>query len=248
MARPFVQHYDAIYADKDYDSDIAAFEGLAGPAALKGKRVLEIGAGTGNHSLRLAPKVANLVCLEVDPDFSEALAAKLSAAALPNVVRHACRLQELPAQDFDAAAAFFHVLNYIGPGELQSFFDALSQRLKPGAPFIADLWNGAAALHDPPLEELREKIAGAARVVQRIRPDLDRDRRMVTLNYDISLERDGTVQAFRERLVLFLWLREELAAMLGKAGFTDIAFQDFRSYREPATARSWRLWLRARRG
>jgi predicted O-methyltransferase YrrM len=247
MARPFVQHYDAIYADKDYDSDIAAFESLAEPISLTGKRLLEIGAGTGNHTLRLAPMVAELACLEIDPDFSEVLAAKLADAALPNVTRYACRLQELPARGFNAAAAFFHVLNYVGPGEMEEFLASLAARLEPGAPFVADLWNGAAALRDPPREERREKRAGAARVVQHIRPDLDRDRRMVTLNYEISVEGAGGTRSFRERLVLYLWLREELAALLRHAGFAEVDFFDYRSWREPATERSWRLWLRARR-
>lgn len=245
MPRPFVLHYDAIYADKDYGGDLEVLEAYAGP--LKGKRLLEIGAGTGNHTLRLAPKVAALACLEIDPDFSEVLADKLATAALPNVTRYACRLQELPAKEFDAAAAFFHVLNYIGPGEMETFLASLAARLRPGAPVVADLWNGAAALQDPPREERREKRSAAGNVTQHIRPELDRDRRMVTLNYDITLEKAGLAQSFRERLDLFLWLQEELATLLRKAGFTDVNFFDYRSWREPATDRSWRLWLRARR-
>ena len=245
MPRPFALHYDAIYADKEYGGDIEVLEAYAGPLAAK--RLLELGAGTGNHTLRLAPRVAALACLEIDPDFSEILAAKLAAAALPNVSRYACRLQELPASGFDAAAAFFHVLNYIGPGEMEIFIASLAGRLRSGASFVADLWNGAAALRDPPREERREKRSAAGRVTQHIRPELDRDRRMVTLNYDISLEKAAVTQTFRERLVLFLWLREELDTLLCKAGFTDVRFFDYRSWREPATDRSWRVWLLARR-
>jgi SAM-dependent methyltransferase len=245
MPRPFVQHYDAIYADKDYAGDLEVLEAYAGPLA--GKSLLELGAGTGNHTLRLAPRVASLACVEIDPDFYEVLALKLAAASLPNVTRYACRLQELPASGFDAAAAFFHVLNYIGPSEMEAFLASLAARLRPGAPVVADLWNGAAALLDPPREERREKRSAAGRVTQHIRPELDRDRRMVALDYDISLEKVGVTQSFRERLVLFLWLKEELAALLRKAGFADVRFFDYRSWREPATDRSWRLWLIARR-
>ena len=245
MPRPFVSHYDAIYADKDYGGDIEVLEAYAGPLA--GKNLLELGAGTGNHTLRLAPKVAALACLEIDPDFSEVLAGKLAAAALPNVTRYACRLQDLEARDFDAAVAFFHVLNYIGPGEMEAFIVSLAARLKSGAPFIADLWNGAAAMRDPPREETREKRSAAANVVQHIRPELDQNRRMVALNYDISLEEAGGTQSFRERLVLYLWLRDELAALLRHAGFSEVSYFDNRYWREPATDRSWRLWLRARR-
>jgi SAM-dependent methyltransferase len=245
MPRPFVQFYDSIYADKAYDSDITVFESFAGPLA--GKRLLEVGAGTGNHSVRLAPKVAELACLEIDPDFSEVLAAKLATMALPNVTRHACRLQELSASGFDAAAAFFHVLNYIGAGEMDAFLEALAARLNPGAPFVTDLWNGAAALCDPPREERREKRSGTVRVMQHIKPELDRDRRMVALNYDISLDQAGAAQSFQERLVLFLWLQDELAALLENAGFEDVRYFDYRSPHLRADAQSWRLWLCANR-
>ena len=62
-----------------------------------------------------------------------------------------------------------------------------------------------------------------------------------------SGERDGRTESIRESLTLHLWLREELASLLGAAGFREVSFQDFRDFREPATARSWRLWLCARR-
>jgi predicted O-methyltransferase YrrM len=245
MPRPFVEHYDAIYVDKDYGADIAAFEALANSIA--GKRVLEIGAGTGNHTVLLAPRVRELACLEIDADFSAVLAAKLESARLPNVTRYACPLEELPSYGFDAAAAFFHVLNYIAPEAMETFLASLAARLNSGAPFVADLWNGAAALRDPPREERREKRAGATRVLQHIRPRLDGARRMVTLDYAISLDGPDGAKSFAEQLQLHLWLQEELAQLLRKTGFSDVGFFDYRRPATPASDQSWRLWLRARR-
>jgi SAM-dependent methyltransferase len=227
MPRPFVEHYDAVYADKDYDADIAAFESLAGPLA--GRKVLEIGAGSGNHSLRLAARAARLVSVEIDPDFGEVLQRKGIACFIGP-------LQELPERQFDAAAAFFDVLNYVD--QMPAFLAALAERLKPGAPFVTDLWNAAAVAADPPRAEHRRKPGG---VEQKIRPEVHG--RNVTLHYRVRVGEER----FTERLALHLWFQEELRTMLEQAGFADIAYWDYRRYPAAAGAGSWKLWLRATR-
>ena len=246
MPRPFAQHYDAIYADKNYDRDIQVFEELAHAPWLADKRVLEIGAGTGNHTLRLSTKVGHLVSVETDADFAKVLSHKLSRGAPQNIAFFEGPVENLFEMGFDAAVAFFHVLNYINKEQSASFLNGLAYRLKPGACFIADLWNGAAALIDPPREEIREKEFGDKHVIQRIRPSLDVARRTVTLNYQIDIERGGlTEQSFSEQIALYLWERDELAIALTRAGFSNIMFWDYRQFPAPATPESWRLWLRA---
>lgn len=142
MPRPFATHYDALYADKDYGKDVADFRALLGDRPLSGLRLLEIGAGTGSHTVRLAPEVAELVSVEIDPDFAALLRARLASGAFPHVTTFAGRVEELPARPFDAAAAFFHVLNYVPRASMPGFLEAIARRLVPGAPFVADLWNG----------------------------------------------------------------------------------------------------------
>jgi len=248
VPRPFARRYDAIYADKDFGQDVTVFESLAGTAALAGKTVLEIGAGTGNHTLRLAQKVGKLVSVEIDADFAAVLRAKLAVCAPENLRFFDRPVESLSETGFDAAVAFFHVVNYVGPDSAASFLAALAARLKPGAHFVADLWNGSAALLDPPREEVRRKTAGTTQIVQHIRPRMDAARRTVTLNYEIALDEEDGREQFTECIELYLWLREELASALQQAGFSDVTFWDYRLF--PASARpdSWRLWLRAVRG
>lgn len=230
MPRPFVEHYDALYADKDYHADIDAFEALAG--ALRGRKLLEIGAGTGNHSQRLAAKAGRLVSVEIDPDFGEILRRK----SIPCFVGP---LSQLPESGFQAAAAFFHVLNYMGAEELPPFLAALAQRMTPGAPFVTDLWNADAVRLDPPRAERREKAGG---LVQEIRPEVDGER--VTLHYRIT----AGGKSFQERLELRLWSAGELSEMLAQAGFRDVTFRDYGDVRASATEKSWKMWLRAEKG
>src|SRR5262249_54272525 len=90
MPRPFARHYDAIYADKDYGRDLAALEALLEGRALRNGRLLELGAGTGNHTLRLAPRVGELASVEIDRDFAEVLSTKVAAAGARNVRVYSC--------------------------------------------------------------------------------------------------------------------------------------------------------------
>jgi SAM-dependent methyltransferase len=243
MARPFVQDYDLIYADKDYDKDIEAFQILAGMPSLTGTKVLEVGAGTGNHTVRLALKVGELVSVEVDSDFVEVLRGKIAAVGGKNTKVFDRPIEYLTESEFDAAGAFFHVLNYISPDRLESFFSALAGRLRSGARFVADAWNGAAVMLDPPREEIRRKTAGTTQIVQRIRPRTDVTRRRVSLDYEIDLESEGGTKKIIERIELYLWLREELQAVLQRVGFSDVAFWDYRLFPARARPESLRLWV-----
>lgn len=245
MARPFAQNYDVIYADKNYDNDIEVFEALAGATPLIDKKVIEIGAGTGNHTLRLALKVGELVSIETDADFAEILRVKLDGSAQQNIAFYDRPVENLPEMGFDAAVAFFHVVNYIGQQQLASFLSSLADRLKPGAYFVADLWNGAAAMIDPPREETRHKTVGDKYVTQHILPTVDAARRTVTLNYDIDIGGEGEIDKLTERIELYLWQREELVSALEQAGFSNVTFWDYKLFPQQPRPDSWRLWLRA---
>jgi len=245
MPRPFVQNYDLIFADKDYDKDIDVFEALEDTAPLLDKRVIEIGGGTGNHTLRLAPKVGQLVSVETDADFAQILRLKLASSGLRNVTLVDGPVENLGEMGFDAAAAFFHVLNYMGQTQLPAFLSGLADRLKTGACFVADVWNGAAAVLDPPRPEIRNKTVGTKLITQRIRPTLDAAQRTVTLNYEIDITGEGQVEKLTERIDLYLWQREELASALAQAGLSEVMFWDYRQFPQPARPDSWRLWLRA---
>ena len=245
MPRPFVQNYDVIYADKNYDQDIEVFESLVDAAPLIEKRVIEIGGGTGNHTVRLARKVGGLVSIETDADFAAILRQKLADRNLRNVTFFECPVENLAARGFDAAAAFFHVLNYLGPRQLTLFLDGLADRMKPEACFVADLWNGAVALLDPPRDEIRRKTVGNKEITQKIHPSLDAIRHTVTLNYEIAIVGGGEIEKFNERIDLYLWQGEELTAAFGQAGFSRVTFWDYGQFPQPAGPQSWRLWLRA---
>jgi predicted O-methyltransferase YrrM len=247
--RPFVEHYDRIFADKNYDKDVRDFVDLVGAERLKSARLLEIGSGTGQQTIRLADKVDTLLAVEIDPDFWNCLQLRLASAGLPNVHASSLRIEELTQSECaDCAAAFFHVLNYLDRRALVSFVDALCRLMKPGAVFVADLWHAEAALADPPRVERRSKQFEGTTTVVDISPQLDTQHLSVKLDYAVSIEMSGRLVQFTETLSLWLHRLPDLTRILHQAGFEDIEFWDYRRYPERVSNQSWRLWLRCRKG
>lgn len=245
MVRPFARHYDAIYADKDYDADIGVLSTLCNSGDLSESRVLEIGAGTGSHTIRLASRVKELVSVEIDPDFAALARRKIEAAGPIHVRFSSSPLDQLAEREFDGAAAFFHVLNYIGPDELLPFLKALSARLAPGAWFVTDMWNGDAVMRDPPRSETRNKTFGTTTIQQKITPAVDAAAGAVTLGYEIDIDQGGNIEHFAEALKLYIWPLSDVEEMLVEAGFSDVQFWDWRRFPAPAARDSWRVWMRA---
>ncbi|MBX9945508.1 MAG: class I SAM-dependent methyltransferase [Reyranella sp.] len=245
MVRPFARHYDSIYSDKDYDADLKVLSTLCGHRDMSDKRVLEIGAGTGSHTIRLAPRLKELVSLEIDPDFAELSRQKVEAAGITNVRLGSRPIEQLDDDKFDGAAAFFHVLNYVAPTHRSSFLGALAARLAPGAWFVTDLWNGDAVVRDPPRHETRNKTVGITAIRQEISPTVDLGLNTVTLAYDIDIRRCDGIEHFAEELKLYIWPLHDLEGMLLDAGFSNVQFWDCRRFPAAATRDSWRVWMRA---
>lgn len=240
--RPFARHYDTVYSDKDYGSDIAVLKALCGPANAVGEALLEIGAGTGSHTVRLASLFASVTAIEIDKEFAEV--ARLKVSNCSNV-----RLTTTPVAEiegtFQGVAAFFNVLNYISPTQMRPFLAAISARLQVGGWFLTDLWNGKAVLADPPRPETRLKQAGETVISQSITPTLNADANTVTLDYGVTITKGQSVEAFSERLKMYVWNLDELVDMLAEAGLAQVQFWDRRLFPAPATEGSWQVWLRA---
>jgi len=247
MPRPFAEHYDTIYADKDYATDVAVVLKATGLSKGTGARLLELGAGTGNHSRLLAREVDALVSVEIDADFAEVAEKKLAALDLRNIAFETRPLAEIPHQGFDGACALFHVLNYIPAAEMDDLARDLARRLKPGGIFVADIWNAEAVRNDPPKHEVRRKQVGEITVNQRIDPKVDALQNQVTLRYEIEISGEGRAVKLDEILKLEMWSQPELTRRFAEAGFRNIKYHDYARY--PAAARhdSWRLWMTAER-
>lgn len=238
--RPFVQHYDAIYNDKDYRFDTEILRGLV--KTLHRPAILEIGSGTGNQSLLLS-QWADVTAVETDADFTQIMQRKLSTQSIELFCGD---IGALAKDGFDGAAAYFHVVNYIHEqNALVHLLNEIARRLKPGAVFLFDMWHAECVLHDPPKPVIRAKSfdnhIGKGKVLQHIIPHMDVSARRISLDYNITVEYEqaSSPAPFTERIDLHLWRRDEIVDALAQAGFHDTQFFDARLYPQALSAQSW---------
>jgi SAM-dependent methyltransferase len=244
MINPFVASYDLLYADKDYRQDIQAFTSLTPNLDYKTSSLLEIGAGTGNQSCLLAPLFKAVTCCETNADFGMLLKKKLESQALRNVDVLETPIELVPAKPYDAAVAFFHVINYMDEIQLTAFLSGLAKNLKPGAPFVADLWHEEAVCLSPPRAETRQKCIDGRDITVEINPTFNKETKRVSLDYHVEITDSKDTLKFHERLNLHLWLKSELETRFHEAGFMELQFWDYRTFPQPLAPESWRMWMR----
>ena len=103
------------------------------------QRVLEIGAGTGQHAVHFAAAMPWLVWQATDRDeYLSVLAARIEAAALVNCpppleLDVVCRPWRAPAADAIYSANTLHIMSWL---EVNEFFRGIGEVLMPGGCLI----------------------------------------------------------------------------------------------------------------
>jgi len=225
MTRPdlFIEWYDRLFASKDYQREIACVVSLIerwGPEA--SSRVLEVGVGTGNHTLALARRGYRVVGIDIDPVVIAVAESKLSAANLPNVKLRCSAVQDLQDGGFDFSVALFNVANYLESWtDMTDVFGGVADRLVAGGIFVFDCWNGVAALRDPPVaKETRVTDDGDTMSCQ-VSADTDLLAQRTRLQYRLTLTgaRNGHGT---HSLIQALWTPQQIRNALDSVGLEVI--------------------------
>ncbi len=126
--------YDLAAADYDKkESYLDSFEKdklLPMLGDLKGKKVLDVGAGTGRLTLRLAKLGADVTALDISEEMLKKL--KVKAKKIKDVIGD-CESMPFEDESFDVVVATFHIVHLKG---LKRFFDEVYRVLKPSGKFL----------------------------------------------------------------------------------------------------------------
>lgn len=118
-----------------YPNPTVAADDLAFPplwAHLTGLNILEIGCGTGRHTLRLAQAGNRVTGMDLSPGMLSQARAKLAGLPVTLIQGDVMAGMDIPGGPFDAALTAL-VIEHIG--DLPGFFARIKALLKPGARF-----------------------------------------------------------------------------------------------------------------
>jgi SAM-dependent methyltransferase len=209
--------------------------------------VLEVGCGTGNHSLEFSRYVKSLTAVELDPAMYAIAAEK--TRHLRNVIILPGDIEEIQGMKFDLATALFNVITYIpDTPTMTRFFENLHRLLKDGSLFVFDCWNGDAALHDPPKRKSVSLETECNQISCEIEVENNLPERWTDLIYSLHVvnKETGLEERGIYQMRQFLWSPKELKKLLLAAGFCDIEmFPPFLPGRA-SISKDWKLMVTAR--
>jgi len=216
----FYKYYDTLFATKDYAGEVAAVLEFCHKYPLQPlENILELGCGTGNHTLELAKDAGVQVTAVDNDDAMLALAAEKAAVARRINITFAAGCQT--AKNTDLCVALFNVVNYLCTDEqLQQFFAGVAASLRSQGLFIFDCWNGTAALQDPPGAKSYEQQIDGQKLSCHLTTKTDFARETAILNYSLKLfaKSGKLIESDHYRIEHRLWTPARIKAALKEAG------------------------------
>jgi SAM-dependent methyltransferase len=243
----YAGRYDVLYQDKDYERecDMLAdvFARFAdGPVTT----VLDIGCGTGNHSLPLARRGFAMTGVDRSPAMLEQASRKAAAAPIgaiaPTFRDGDARTLDLK-QTFDAALMMFAVLGYqLTNDHVASALAAVRRHLKPGGVFVFDVWYGPAVLSIRPGERVKTLATPDGTVIRSASTKMDTFRHLAEVRYQMwHVRASGPMVETTESHSMRYFFPQELAFFLSQAGFALRHLSDFGSLDRQADESTWNV-------
>jgi SAM-dependent methyltransferase len=251
FGRTYADSYDTIYRDKDYAAESKLTELLFhtyGDGSIRS--VLDLGCGTGNHSIPLAQLGYEVVGVDRSSDMLAHARRKAVAVAADIRLRfeeHDIRSVDLRRQ-FDAVLIMFAVLGYqLGNDDVLSALKTARLHLRPEGLLLFDVWYGPAVLHQRPSQRVKMIPTPAGRVMRASSGELDVQRHLCVVRSDIwQLEGDRLVNRTEESHPMRYFFPLELNLFLECAGFTPLRLGAFPEFDQDPSEMTWNVLQVAR--
>jgi SAM-dependent methyltransferase len=245
FSRDYAAAYDELYQDKDYLAECDLIEQVIttyGDGA--GRRLLDLGCGTGGHAAPLAERGYDVVGVDRSADMLRYAADRGSRARF--------ELGEIGSVDlgetFDAALMMFAVLGYqVGNPDVQAALATARRHVRVGGVFLCDFWYGPAVLAERPSERVKVIDTPRGQVIRVASGELDARRNLCTVGYRVwRIEAGRLVSEARERHPMRYFFALELELFLAQAGFELVRLGAFPALAADPTETTWNAALVAR--
>ena len=223
----FAEAYDALTFNVPYDEIADYYAGIL-RGLTDGRRVLDMGCGTGNLTVRLAKRGFDVIGQDASPDMLTYAAAKSSE------VTWICQKMEETelGEEVDAMISTLDSINHLPDREaVQRCFQRAFENLKKGGAFVFDV--NTVKKHRETLGEntFVYDVDGVYCVWQNTYDQTDNG---VDIELDLFFEEeDGSYSRGFERFREIAFSEGELREMLMKAGFEVVNVWEYLTFNAP---------------
>jgi SAM-dependent methyltransferase len=248
----YADQYDLFYGDKDYEAECNLLEQVFKKHGKGVKNILDIGCGTGNHSIPLARRGYEVHGV----DLSENMLAHAVEKAQKETIKHPPVFSQGDARNvdlgkqFDVVLMMFAVLGYqLTNDDVLAALRTVRKHLKPGGLFIFDVWYGPAVLAIRPSDRVKIIPTPGGKVIRAASGSLDVNRHLSQVNYKIwKLSGDRLLSETEESHTMRFFFTMELSLFLSACGLKLESLTAFPFLDKPADETTWNVFAYARLG
>lgn len=247
----YAQYYDILYSHRDIKAEVDFLEKIFRKhSKVPVRNVLDVGCGTGIHSVELARRGYTVVGVDASQAMIERAREKSQGINnLSFLVADARRLT-LPTT-FDAAIAMYGVISYFTLDEdVLDFLRSIRSSLNPGSIFVFDTWNMLGVLekrvyYETPSTHVRKYGSMIALKEESWRLNVLSQTSEAEISWSVIDLKAGTLDTASHTLHLRLFTPREIKHFLQEAGFEVIMmYEDYSC--KPLTETSSELVIVAR--
>jgi len=243
--------YDLFYAEKDYEGECDVIErAFAEFSAIPIHRVLDLGCGTGGHTIPLAARGYEVIGVDSSPEMLAV--ARVTAKTAGVTGRISFLLDDItaarPIAPCDAALMMFNVLGYqSSPTQVAAALAAVRRDLRPSGLFLFDVWQAPAVGLNPPAQRRQIAEQDGARLIRLSSGKLDATAETCTVKIQVLRFVDNrlTDETIEHHQIRY-FSRESLMKALEGVGMQLLRWGSFPDYWGEANMQRWSVLVVAR--
>jgi len=242
---PFSQtglYYDLLYARKNYFFEAGCIVNLAKIYGQKGKDVLDLGCGTGQHAMELAR--LNYKVTGVDKSHQMLSIAKANSIqnSLPIKFIHRDIKNFLSLKPFSIVVSLFHVLSYQNTNsEVMDFFTSFSRNLKNNGIGVFDCWYGPGVFSQKPKRRVRSYFSKNTTLTRTTTPKWDKDLNLVEIMHELVI--NNSPKTIREKHCMRYFFLPEINHYLSLTGLRLLEWGNVGPRLVYPNPSSWDCWF-----
>lgn len=226
----YSRSYDAFYKEKDYSAEVDLLEGLFTRHSVH--RVLDLGCGTGGHTIELTARGYDVVGVDRSPSMLAIARTKAGKAKVAPRFLCADVRSLILRERFDAVISMFAVVGYQHEDDdVVRMFDVVDSHLVPGGLFVFDVWFGPAVIKIRPSDRVLVRSEGDVDIVRTSSGQLREDGDLCDVRMGVWEVRSGELRSGTSEVhTMRFFFPDPLERLLRKAhlslerlgGFPDI--------------------------
>lgn len=236
--------YDSLYHDKDYPAECDLVEQVLRTYGSGGtQHILDIGCGTGGHSIPLARRGYHVRGVDRSEAMLSEARRKAGAAGVGARFTQGDAASFRLDESLDAALMLFAVLGYLTDNEqLLAALRNVRRHLRAGGLFIFDVWYGPAVLLERPSQRVKVSPLERGQLLRVASGELDPLHHLCTVTYDVWLmHADRAASHTREQHVVRFFFPQELRLLLGLAGLELARLGAFPEFERDPDESTWNV-------